>query len=97
MTGTYEIHLGGHLDKRWAAWFDGVRITQQADGTTMLLAEMADQAALHGLLNQVRDLNLPLISVALVEPGPPRPDQPAIQPTAQPAATTHQPTPGSTS
>jgi len=87
-SGTYEIRLAGHLDKRWASWFDGLRITPQADGTTVLLAQVVDQAALHGLLHKVRDLNLPLISVALVDPDPSR--------LAQPTPTPCRPTPGST-
>jgi hypothetical protein len=92
-SGTYEIRLAGHLDKRWAAWFDDLRITPQTDGTTVLLAHRVDQAALHGLLHKVRDLNLTLIAVVLVEPGPPR----IAHPVAQPGPATHQPTPGSTS
>jgi hypothetical protein len=87
-SGTYEIRLAGHLDQRWSAWFDGLRITRQSDGTTVLLAHVVDQAALHGLLHKVRDLALPLISVARIEPTPPLP---------APPAPTHQPTPGSAS
>jgi hypothetical protein len=64
--GRYEIRLKGHLDPRWAAWFDGLSLTPDSDGTTVIHVE-ADQAALHGLLRQVRDLGLPLISVNRVE------------------------------
>jgi hypothetical protein len=59
----YEIRLAGHLDQRWAEWFDGLTLTQQGDGTTVLQGPVVDQAALHGLLQKVRDLGLPLVSV----------------------------------
>ena len=59
----YEIRLKGHLDGRWAAWFDGLSLTRESDGTTVIHGLVADQAALHGLLAKVRDLGLPLISV----------------------------------
>ena len=59
----YEIRLAGHLDQRWAEWFDGLTLTQQGDGTTVLHGPVVDQAALHGLLQKVRDLGLPLVSV----------------------------------
>jgi hypothetical protein len=59
----YEVRLMGHLDARWATWFEGLTVTRQADGTTVLSGPIADQAALHGLLQRVRDLGIPLISV----------------------------------
>ena len=59
----YEIRLGGHLENRWAAWFDGLRITHEPDGTTVISGPVVDQAALHGLLQKVRDLGLPLLSL----------------------------------
>ena len=72
--GRYEIRLKGHLDTRWAAWFDGLTITHDSDGTTIIHGPVPDQAALHGLLQKTRDLGLPLISVNYVEPGhPPMP------------------------
>ena len=72
--GRYEIRLKGHLDARWAAWFDGLTVTRDSDGTTTIHGPVADQAALHGLLQKTRDLGLPLISVNYVEPGhPPMP------------------------
>lgn len=64
--GQYEIRLAGHLADRWAAWFDGMSITQEDDGTTVLQGLVVDQAALHGLLQKVRDLGLPLVSVVHV-------------------------------
>jgi hypothetical protein len=68
----YEIRLKGHLDSRWAAWFDGLSLTNESDGTTLIHGPVADQAALHGLLQKTRDLGLPLISVTFVEPGHPQ-------------------------
>jgi hypothetical protein len=62
-SGRYEIRVQGALDARWAAWFDGLRLSQEPDGTTVLSGPVADQAALHGLLRKVRDLGLPLLSV----------------------------------
>ena len=72
--GRYEIRVKGHLDTRWAAWFDGLTLTHGSDGTTIIHGPVADQAALHGLLQKIRDLGLPLISVNHVSPGhPPAP------------------------
>jgi hypothetical protein len=59
----YEIRVEGHLDTRWAAWFDGLVLTHESDGTTVMHGEVVDQAALHGLLQKVRDLGVPLVSV----------------------------------
>ena len=73
----YEIRLKGHLDARWAAWFDGLILTNESDGTTLIHGPVADQAALHGLLQKTRDLGLPLISVTFVEPG--QPEAPAAE------------------
>jgi hypothetical protein len=69
--GRYEIRLKGHLDSRWTAWFDGLTLTRDSDGTTIIHGLVADQAALHGLLQKVRDLGLPLVSVTQVQPGQP--------------------------
>ena len=60
---SYEIRVKGHLEARWADWFDGLTLTQESDGTTVLSGSVIDQAALHGLLGKVRDLGLPLIAV----------------------------------
>ena len=67
----YQICLAGHLDQRWAAWFDGLTLAHQSDGTTLLHGPVVDQAALHGLLQKIRDLGLPLVSVAQLAPDPP--------------------------
>jgi hypothetical protein len=76
--GRYEIRIDGRLESRWAAWFDGLTLTHESDGTTVISGQIVDQAALHGLLQKVRDLGLPLVSVAQVGPDPP--DAPHTQP-----------------
>jgi hypothetical protein len=63
-----EIRLKGHLDSRWVKWFDGMSITLEENGNTLLSGHLTDQAALHGLLKKVRDIGLPLLSVKNVEP-----------------------------
>ena len=68
----YEIRLRGRLSPRWAAWFDGMALTTADDGTTTLRGPVTDQAALHGLLQKVRDLGLPLLSVTPLDPDQPR-------------------------
>jgi hypothetical protein len=64
----YHLRVGGHLGRHWSDWFDGLAVTTEADGTTLLAGEVADQAALHGLLRKMRDLGLPLLSVVRVTP-----------------------------
>jgi hypothetical protein len=64
----YQIRLKGHLEARWAKWFDGFAITLDDNGNTLLTGLVVDQSALHGLLKKVRDLGLPLISVKPVDP-----------------------------
>jgi hypothetical protein len=66
----YEIRLQGHLDPRWATWFDGMTLTHSGDGTALLRGPVVDQAALHGLLHKLRDIGLPLVSVTQVENDP---------------------------
>ena len=67
----YEIRLKGQLDSRWTDWFEGLTITLEDNGDTLLTGPVVDQAALHGLLKRVRDLGMPLVSVNPVEHGPP--------------------------
>jgi len=64
----YEIRVKGHLEARWVAWFDGLSLTQEIAGTTVIRSPVIDQAALHGLLARVRDSGLPLIGVTQVDP-----------------------------
>ncbi len=66
-TACYEIRLKGHLDSQWASWFDGLTITLEENGDTLLSGSVADQAALHGLLKKVRDLGMPLVSVVQIQ------------------------------
>ena len=67
--GLYEIRIKGHLDDRWAAWFEGLILTREDNGETLLTGPVVDQAALHGLLRKVRDLGMLLLSVTRVRPG----------------------------
>lgn len=68
--GRYEIRVQGRLDPRWGAWFDGMSLRPESDGTTVIEGVL-DQAALHGLLQKVRDVGLPLVSVTRVPPDHP--------------------------
>ena len=64
----YEIRVKGHLGPRWSEWFEGMAITLEDNGDTLLTGPVVDQAALHGLLTKVRDLGMPLMSAILVKP-----------------------------
>ncbi len=68
--GIYEIRIKGHLDDKWAARFEGLTISLEDNGDTLLTGPVIDQAALHGLLKKVRDLGMPLVSVSSLEHGP---------------------------
>jgi hypothetical protein len=76
--GRFEIRIEGHLEPRWVAWFDGMTLTAEDGGITCIHGTVVDQAALHGLLQKLRDVGLPLISVIHAEP-----DQPDLT-TSQP-------------
>jgi hypothetical protein len=65
----YQIRIKGHLDSQWTDWFEGLTITLEADGDTLLTGPVIDQAALYGLLKRVRDLGLPLVSVVQIQMG----------------------------
>jgi hypothetical protein len=87
--GRYEIRVRGHLEPRWAAWFDGMTLIREPDGTTNIHGPVMDQAALHGVLGKLRDIGLPLISVTRVQYDSPAipaidPRQP-IQPARRPS------------
>jgi hypothetical protein len=64
----YQIRIRGHLGAGWTDWFGNVSITLEDNGETLLIGQMLDQAALHGLLKKVRDLGMPLLSVMRMEP-----------------------------
>ena len=84
--GRYDIRLQGHLASRWAARLEGMTLTLDRDGTTLISGEVIDQAALHGLLSQVRDLGLQLLSVTQVVPDAPTGAMPAQAATTPPPA-----------
>jgi hypothetical protein len=63
----YELRIEGHLDERWSAWFGGLTLVREDDGTTTLRGAVADQAELHGLLAKVRDLGTALILVRTLD------------------------------
>jgi hypothetical protein len=67
MMVNYQIKVKGHVDDKWSDWFNGLTISHQEDGTTMLYGPLLDQTALHSVLNKIRDMNLPLILVQLIE------------------------------
>lgn len=87
----YEICVLGHLGSRWAAWFGGLSLTHLGDGTTVARGPVVDQAALHGLLANLRDLGVPLLSLTLVpadataDPVGPRPARTDRTPSPNPS------------
>jgi hypothetical protein len=66
----YVIRVRGHLAPRWAAWFEGLSLRNESDGTTTIHGPVVDQAALHGVLQKLRDVGVPLLSVTQVTPDP---------------------------
>ena len=85
----YEIRINGRLGSRWSAWFDGLILTEADDGTTVISGPVVDQAALHGLLQRLRDLGLTLLSLTRIAPGEPieHPNSPSTNRTTAPGAT----------
>ena len=81
--GAYAIRVQGRLEQRWAGWFEGCTLTPDGDGTTVITGTVADQAALHGLLQVLRDLGLPLVSVT---PVPTSASGPSPQPPRRPTS-----------
>jgi hypothetical protein len=63
----YQIRVKGHLGRQWASWFEGLTLTLELNGDTLLTGPIVDQAALYGLLKKVRDLGVPLLAVSRVE------------------------------
>lgn len=79
----YEIRVAGHLAQRWSAWFDGLTVATDDDGTTAICGPVVDQAALHGLLQKLRDVGIPLVSLTQMPPNP------TAEPPARPTRTEH--------
>ena len=73
----YQIRIKGHLSNEWTGWFEGLTITLEEVGDTLLTGPVVDQAALFGLLKKVRDLGMPLVSIYCAEPG--SPDVPEVK------------------
>jgi len=73
----YQIRITGHLSDQWTGWFEGLTITLEEDGDTLLTGPVVDQAALFGLLKKVRDLGMQLVSINCVEHG--NPDVPVVK------------------
>lgn len=67
-TSVFQIRIKGHLGYQWTDWFDGMAITLEDEGNTLLTGPVADQATLHGLIKKVRDLGMPLISIDSILP-----------------------------
>ncbi len=65
----YKVRIKGHLGSQWTDWFEGLTITLEENGETLLTGPVVDQAALYGLLKRVQDLGMPLLAVSRVEPG----------------------------
>jgi hypothetical protein len=70
-SGRYEVRVKGHLDGRWAAWFEGFSLTHAGDGTSVLAGFVVDQAALHGVLRKLGDVGLLIVSVTRADAAQP--------------------------
>ncbi len=81
-TARYDIRVKGHLAARWATWFGAARLIHEQDGITRIRVPAVDQAALHGLLQKVRDMGLPLVAVTCIDHDPP--DAPTSEPQERP-------------
>ena len=66
----FQIRIQGHLRRQWQDWFDGLTVTLEEDGNTLLKGPLVDQSALHGILKKIRNLGMPLLSVNSVDPDP---------------------------
>jgi hypothetical protein len=66
----YQIRIKGHLSHQWKEWFEGLFITLEEDGNTLLTGPVIDQSALHGILKKIRDLGMPLLSVNSIGSSP---------------------------
>jgi len=66
----FQIRIQGHLSRQWTDWFEGLTITLEEDGNTLLSGRVVDQSALHGILKKIRNLGMPLLSVNSVDPDP---------------------------
>ena len=67
-SGRYEIAIKGRLDERWSSWLEGMTFIHESNGTTSMCGPLTDQAAFHGVLNRLRNLGVPVISVQRVGP-----------------------------
>lgn len=65
----YEIRIKSYIDCDWSDWFEGLKVTREEGGITLLSGPISDQAALYGLLRKINDLNLTLLSFNMIETG----------------------------
>ena len=77
MTELYQIRVKGYLEPHWSEWFDDLIITPETCGETLLVGQVMDQAALHGLLKKIRDLGLPLLLVKRIDDNQDRLNRPS--------------------
>ena len=67
MSDIYQIRVKGHLDSRWSEWLEGLTVSHEPNGETLIIGPVVDQPALHGLLKRIRDLGVPLVLVQKVD------------------------------